>query len=71
MGDGPGHPASDLPGRLGYTRPGCGPIRNHEMAEYVGPGGLCILFPGGRGTASMRREALAVGLTVIEASDKQ
>jgi hypothetical protein len=30
---------------------------------------LCILFPGGLGTASMRRLARAYGLRVIEYTD--
>jgi hypothetical protein len=31
-----------------------GPIRNRQMAEYAD---AVVLFPGGRGTDSMRREA--------------
>lgn len=45
-----------------------GPIRNREMAEHLarlaGPKAV-ILFPGGAGTASMRREAERAGLRVI------
>lgn len=41
-----------------------GPIRNAEMARYAE---RCILFPGGRGTASMRREAMKAGIPVVEA----
>lgn len=41
-----------------------GPIRNAEMARYAEK---CILFPGGRGTASMRREAMKAGIPVVEA----
>lgn len=36
-------------------------IRNREMAKYAE---ACVLFPGGRGTASMAREAAKEGLTV-------
>lgn len=43
-----------------------GPIRNRQMAEYVGPNGLCILFPGGKGTASMRVEAERVGMRIVK-----
>ena len=43
-----------------------GPLRNRKMARYVGEYGLCILFPGGDGTASMREEADIVGVRVIE-----
>lgn len=38
-----------------------GPIRNRQMAEYAD---AVALFPGGRGTASMRREAERAGITV-------
>lgn len=40
-----------------------GPIRNQEMAKYAD---LCILFPGGKGTESMRGYATDYGLTVEE-----
>ncbi len=45
-----------------------GPRRNRAMAAYVRDhgGGVCILFPGGRGTASMKAEARAAGLKIIE-----
>ena len=43
-----------------------GPIRNRAMAQYASPNGLCILFPGGAGTESMRREAIAAGLQILE-----
>lgn len=53
-----------LPGRC-EGRAG-GPIRNRRMAEYVGEDGLCILFPGGRGTESMQREAAIVGMKIVQ-----
>lgn len=43
-----------------------GPIRNAEMANYAGRDGICILFPGGDGTASMYREAEIVGMIIID-----
>lgn len=46
-----------------------GPIRNKAMAAHVGPEGLCILFPGGKGTESMREEAIKAGVDVIESED--
>ena len=46
-----------------------GPRRNRAMAEYVGPDGLCILFPGGKGTTSMRAEAARAGVKIIESED--
>jgi hypothetical protein len=43
-----------------------GPIRNREMARHAVevPGSMCVLFPGGVGTASMEKEARAAGLEV-------
>lgn len=46
-----------------------GPIRNRAMAKHVGHEGLCVLFPGGDGTASMREEAARAGVKVIESED--
>jgi hypothetical protein len=40
-----------------------GPIRNRQMAEYAD---VVALFPGGRGTASMRREAERAGCIVYD-----
>ena len=41
-----------------------GPKRNRQMAEYAD---AVILFPGGRGTESMRREAKSAGIKIYEA----
>jgi len=38
-----------------------GPDRNKLMAEYADG---CILFKGGRGTASMKREAISAGIPI-------
>ena len=43
-----------------------GPIRNREMAQHCGKDGILVLFPGGKGTASMRREAQSVGMKILE-----
>jgi hypothetical protein len=43
--------------------PAAGPIRNREMALY---GDAVALFPGGRGTKDMHREAIANGLKVFD-----
>ncbi|MEM6470821.1 MAG: SLOG family protein [Planctomycetota bacterium] len=40
-----------------------GPIRNEQMAQY---GDAVALFPGGRGTDSMHRYAVANGLKVFD-----
>jgi len=43
-----------------------GPIRNRQMAKYVSSGGICVAFPGGRGTANMVKEAEAVGMEIVD-----
>lgn len=44
---------------------GAGPRRNRAMARYAALGpALCLAFPGGRGTASMCREAARRGIPV-------
>jgi hypothetical protein len=40
-----------------------GPIRNRQMAEYAN---AVALFPGGRGTNSMKREAERAGITIYD-----
>lgn len=44
-----------------------GPMRNREMALQAD---ACLLFPGGAGTADMRRAASEMGLEVVEAYPK-
>lgn len=41
-----------------------GPIRNQEMADAGAS--LCIAFPGGKGTADMKRRARAAGIPVLD-----
>jgi hypothetical protein len=48
--------------RLGQS---AGPIRNQRMLENERPS-LVIAFPGGSGTADMKRRAVAAGVEVIE-----
>lgn len=45
-----------------------GPIRNREMAEYLArfERRLCILFPGGAGTASMKKYAILHKIEIEE-----
>jgi hypothetical protein len=45
-----------------------GPERNRDMAEYAAaqPGSACVLFPGGKGTASMATEARRFNLRVYD-----
>ena len=42
-----------------------GPLRNQEMADYVGKDGLCIAFPGGKGTEDMIRRAIKIGMSLV------
>lgn len=42
-----------------------GPMRNSQMAEFA-RGGVCILFPGNKGTEDMFRKAKAAGLRVYD-----
>jgi len=43
-----------------------GPIRNKQMAQYAD---AVILFPGGKGTASMRKLAKEYGLKILYDAD--
>lgn len=42
-----------------------GPIRNQEMLDVEKPD-LVVAFPGGRGTADMKRRARDAGVKIIE-----
>ena len=55
-------PVQSFPADWKSYGPAAGPIRNAEMAQRAEQ---CVLFPGGRGTASMRREAEKRGLKII------
>ena len=46
-----------------------GPIRNQEMINRYNPKRL-IAFPGGKGTADMKRRAKKAGIEVIEVNKK-
>ena len=61
-----GIPVKRFPADWNAHGAAAGPIRNREMACYAGPRGICILFPGGRGTASMRREASHIGMNIFD-----
>lgn len=47
-----------------------GPIRNEQMANYALGKDFrkCVVFPGGRGTANMRKNAEKLGIEIIDAS---
>ena len=42
---------------------GAGPVRNRAMAEYAD---AVVLFPGGKGTASMYQEALKAKIVIFD-----
>lgn len=42
-----------------------GPIRNEAMATYAFDG-ICIVMPGGRGTADMERRAREHGMRIVK-----
>ncbi len=44
---------------------GAGPTRNQQMLDEGAPDGV-VAFPGGRGTADMKRRAIDAGLKVWE-----
>lgn len=58
-----GLPVKEFPAKWKLLGNSAGPIRNEEMAKYAD---MCVLFPGDRGTASMRSLAKQYGLKVIE-----
>lgn len=56
-------PTRLFPADWGTHGKAAGPIRNEEMAKEAD---ICILFPGGTGTADMRRRSIQHGLMLIE-----
>ena len=58
-----GIPIKNFPADWNKFGASAGPIRNQQMAEYSN---VCILFPGGSGTDSMRMWAERKNLTIIE-----
>lgn len=56
-------PMTRIPANWDEHGRAAGPIRNRQMAEIAE---AVVLFPGGRGTASMRREAKRAGIPVFE-----
>ena len=60
-----GIPVKRLPADSNKHGPEAGPIRNAQMAQYAD---AVALFPGGSGTASMRREAEKANLTIYDFS---
>jgi len=43
-----------------------GPIRNEQMAQYVGRAGAVVLFSGGAGTENMYKAAKRHGLQIFD-----
>ena len=40
-----------------------GPVRNKKLAQYAD---ICIVFPGGKGTQNMRKQAIKHNLTILD-----
>jgi hypothetical protein len=60
-----GIPVKKFPADWKRHGSGAGPRRNRAMAEYAD---AVALFPGGRGTASMRKEAERAGIGIYDFS---
>ncbi len=58
-----GIPIKEFPADWKKHGRAAGPIRNREMAEHAD---AVVLFPGGVGTASMRRQAQIHGLRIYD-----
>ena len=56
-------PVSRFPADWKAHGKAAGPIRNRQMAKYAD---AVVLFPGGRGTASMRKEAIMAGIKIYD-----
>lgn len=63
---GRGVPCIDLPAQWGFYNSAAGHIRNGWMLRYVKPK-FCIAFPGGKGTANMKKQCEAQGVPFYEA----
>jgi hypothetical protein len=55
-------PVKQFPADWNKYGKAAGPIRNAQMAKYAD---AVILFPGGRGTANMRKLAKEHGLEIL------
>lgn len=58
-------PITHFPADWSFHGKKAGPLRNTQMAAYAD---AVVLFPGGAGTADMRRQAKAFNLRIIDLS---
>lgn len=58
-----------FPARWNLDGPGAGPIRNARMLREGRPD-LAVCFPGGRGTADMKRQCLRAGVIALTVPSK-
>ena len=56
-------PIKEFPADWDKHGKAAGPIRNRQMAEYAD---AVVLFPGGRGTNSMAKEAHKAGIRIFD-----
>lgn len=61
-------PCKPFPANWDEHGKAAGPIRNRKMAEYAD---AVVLFPGGRGTNSMAKEAEKAGLEIFDKRNNQ
>ena len=59
-----GIPEAKVPAQWGFYKKGAGPVRNRWMMRLDPE--LVIAFPGGRGTANMKKQAEECGVEVWE-----
>lgn len=61
-----GLPVTPFPANWKLHGRAAGPIRNEEMARYVGAAGAVVLLPGGTGTQNMHEQAKKHGLQIFD-----
>lgn len=60
----------EFPALWSYHLNAAGPIRNNNMSMFLKPGDYLVVFPGGKGTAQMRSNGLAIrGLNLITVNE--
>lgn len=63
-----GIPVATMDANWAFHGKAAGPIRNGDMAVLAE---VCLAFPGGRGTADMKNQAIERGLTVHESPGRK
>ena len=58
----------EYPAEWGRYGRAAGPKRNKQMIDYIYPGGVLVIFPGGSGTRNVTKLAEKDAIRVIRAS---